>query len=654
MSEQKHTFTAEVQELLHLMVHSLYSNKDIFLRELISNSSDALDKLRLLGITQKELLPNDELHIRLELNKDNKTLTIHDNGIGMSRDDLIKEIGTIAHSGTQSFLATMKERAQNQTDNANAAPDLIGQFGVGFYSTFMVAKKVTIITRRAGEDTATKWESTGDGTYTIDDAQKSETGTIITLALKDVDEEDGLKDYTDPWVIKDIVKKHSDFVSYPIRMMVEHQEPVLDDKGKIVENTVPKIIKKDEVLNSMKAIWTRPRSEVKDEEYKEFYHHITHDYGDPLEIITANMEGNFSARLLLFIPPKAPFDLYYRDKISKGVQLYVKRVFILDDWKALLPEWLRFVKGVIDSEDLSLNVSREILQQDRQIQAIKKFAVKKVLDAIENIKSKRPDDMKKLWQEFGPVLKEGLTLGDKSGERILEFMLCQSTNSNEPTFLNDYVERMPEKQEGIYYLAGSSLDVLKGSPHLEAFKAKSLEVLLFTDPIDQFWLQSHLAYKDKKFIPIDKGAIDLEADADKEVADKTKKEMDEAHYKDLLQCLRSHLQDDIKEVRLSGRLTDSAACLVGDTHDLTPQMEEIMQRLGQQIPKTKRILELNRNHPFIEKLHAIHATDPKANDLEIYAKLLYGQAVLAEGGKLANPGAYSRLIMDVATKAAAN
>lgn len=652
MSAERHSFEAEAQELLNLVVHSLYSNKDIFLRELISNSSDALDRLRVEELTNKDLMPQEELHIRLEVDKDKRTLAILDNGIGMSRDELVQDIGTIARSGTQHFLAALKEQASSKKDgDPEVSADLIGQFGVGFYSTFMVAKKVTITTRRAGEETATKWESTGGGSYTIEDAARPEPGTTVLLELKDVDEEDGLKDYTEQWVIKDIVKKHSDFVGHPIRMLLERQEQVLDDKGKPVEGAIPKLVKEDETLNSMKAIWTRPHAEVSEDEYKEFYRHISHDWGEPLEIISASMEGTFNARILLFIPKKAPFDLDYRDRVTKGVQLYVKRVFIMDDWESLLPAWLRFIKGVIDSEDLSLNVSREILQQDRQIKAIRKFVIKKVLDAMGNLKRDRADDMKTFWKEFGPVLKEGLTTSEESKDRILDLILCKSTQGDEPTFLADYVERMKEKQERIYYLSGSSLEAVRGSPHLEAFKAKGLEVLLFTDPVDEFWLQNHLQYKEKAFTSVGKGEVDLDSPADKEEAEKKKSEVEEDYYKDLLQCLRTHLQDDLKEVRLSGRLTDSPACLVGETHDMTPQMEEMMRRMGQEKPKTKRILEVNADHPFIEKLRVIHAADKNAAELETYAKLLYGQAVLAEGGKLADPGAYSRIIMKVANKA---
>ncbi|OGQ87166.1 MAG: molecular chaperone HtpG [Deltaproteobacteria bacterium RIFOXYA12_FULL_58_15] len=664
MTAEKRTFDTEVQELLNLMVYSLYSNKDIFLRELISNSSDALDRLRLEALTNTELMPKEELHIRLEVDKDKRTLAVHDNGIGMSREELIRDIGTIARSGTQHFVAAAKANAstgegegegegkgKGKGDGGKLSEDLIGQFGVGFYSTFMVSKKVTIITRRAGEETASKWESSGDGTYTIEEGSRSQPGTTVLLELKEADEEDGLKDYAAPWVLKDIVKKHSDFVSHPIRMLVERQEPVLDDKGVPVKDAIPRLIKEEQTLNSMKAIWTRPRSEVTEDEYKEFYRHISRDWGDPLETISASLEGAFNARLLLFIPEKAPFDLYTRDQVSRGLQLYVKRVFIKDDWEALLPEWLRFVKGVIDSEDLSLNVSREILQQDRQVKAIRKFATKKILDAILKIKDDRPEDMKKLWKEFGAVLKEGLAGFDDSKDRILDLVMCRSTHGDEPTYLSGYVERMKEEQKGIYYLTGPSLEAIQSSPHLEAFKAKGIEVLFFSDPIDEFWLQGFTQFKEKSFISVGKGEVDFDAEADKTEAEKKKTEIEKEQFKDLLQCLRAHLQDELKEVRLSARLTDSPVCLVGDTHDMSKQMEEMMRRMGREVPKTKRILEVNPDHPFIEKLRGVCEADKKSTDLKTYAKLLYGQAILAEGGELPDPNAYSRIIMEVANKA---
>ncbi len=649
MSTEQHTFTAEVQELLNLMVHSLYSQKDIFLRELISNSSDALDRLRIEGLSDATLLPEGELEIRLEVDSEARTLSITDPGIGMSREEVVRDIGTIARSGSRVFLTALKEKqraADADAASAAASADLIGQFGVGFYSTFMVAERVILTTRRAGSETGVRWESTGNGTYTIADANRAQPGTTVTLHLKTVDEEDGLQDYSDPTVLSDIVKKHSDFVAHPIRMKIERQEPVLDNNGVPVKGVLPKTVVEDTTLNSMKAIWTRSRSEVSDDEYHEFYRHLSHDWQNPLATIPAAMEGAFNARILLFIPAKAPFDLYHRERITKGVQLYVKRVHIMDDWKVLLPEWLRFLKGVIDCEDLSLNVSREILQHDRQVKAIRTFAIKKTLDGIDRLKKDKPDAMRTLWREFGTLLKEGLASHEEFQERLLDLLLAATTQGNEPTSLADYVARMSGDQQHIYYLTGSSLDALRNSPHLESFTSKGIEVLLFSDPVDEFWLERELSYKDKTFVSVSKGEVDIGTDDES-----TAGASDDTALKGLLQTLRTHLQDDIKDVRPSGRLTNSPACLVGDKDDLSPQLEQMMRQLGQTPPKTKRILEINPDHPFIVRLGAMHASDAKAPALKTYAQLLHGQAILAEGGTLPDPGAYSRVVMEVANQA---
>jgi len=650
MSTEQHTFTAEVQELLNLMVHSLYSQKDIFLRELISNSSDALDRLRVEGLSDAGLLSGAELEIRLEVDPTARTLSISDTGIGMSREEVVRDIGTIARSGSRDFLNALKEKQHAKNgDSAAASADLIGQFGVGFYSTFMVADRVTLTTRRAGSSTGVLWESTGDGTYSITEADRAHPGTTVVLHLKATDEEDGLRDYTDTSVLQEIVKKHSDFVAHPIRMQIERQEPVVDNAGQPVKGVLPKTVTTDETLNSMKAIWTRSRSEVTDDEYNEFYRHIAHDWQEPIAAIPAAMEGTFNARILLFIPAKAPFDLYHRERISKGVQLYVKRVHIMDDWKALLPEWLRFLKGVIDCEDLSLNVSREILQHDRQVKAIRIFAIKKTLDAIDRLRKDKPDAMRTLWQEFGAVLKEGLAANGEFSDRLLDLLFASTTQGDKPTSLADYRARMASDQKHIYYLVGSSLDAVRHSPHLETFTRKGIEILFFTDPVDEFWLSGELTYKDKTFLSISKGEVDLgpEQETDKG----TTEEKNGSALDGLLQTLRSHLQDDVKDVRLSGRLTDSPACLVGDKDDLTPQLEQMMRQLGQNPPKTKRILEINGDHPFIVSLGSIHANDANAPELKTYAQLLHGQAILAEGGTLPDPGGYSHVVMEVANRA---
>jgi molecular chaperone HtpG len=612
---ERHEFQTEVRQLLDLMVHSLYSHKDIFLRELISNASDALDKLRFEALTRAELLPAGELEIRLEADPTARTLSVHDNGVGMTRDEVVQNIGTIARSGTKEFLRALRE-SQGQA----SAPELIGQFGVGFYSSFMVADRITLVTRRAGESTATRWESTGEG-YTLEDAERDAAGTTVTLHLKPKDEEDGLRDYTDEHVLRDIVKKYSDFVAYPIR-------------------------RKGDTLNSMKAIWARPRDEVTEDEYREFYKHIAHDWHDPLEHIAVHIEGTFEARALLYIPSKAPFDLW-RETGHRGVQLYVKRVFIMDDCKELLPPSLRFVRGVVASDDLSLNVSREILQQNRQIQAIRKHLVRRVLAALKEMKESNADKYKTFWGEFGAVVKEGLLAFEEGAERVLELVLAPSTYVPAGlTSLGDYVARMKEGQEAIYYMTGPSTAAVERSPQLEAFRDRGYEVLFFTDPVDELWLRLPREFEGRKLASAAQTDITPGAGADAKQAEEQYQEQ-EASFKDLLMILRSKLQDEVKDVKLSKRLIASPACLVGDATELSPHIAELLRRTGQDVPKVKRTLELNANHPLLPKLRAIVERDRNDPALAQYAELLYGQAILAEGGQLPDPAAFSQRVADL-------
>lgn len=609
----RHEFRAEVQQLLDLMVHSLYSNKDIFLRELISNASDALDRLRFEQLTDEALRTEREGEIVLSTDEEARTLTISDNGIGMSQEEVVTNLGTIAHSGTKDFLKKLKS-GEAKLDT----PEMIGQFGVGFYASFMVASEVEVVTRRAGEETATRWVSTGDGGYTIEETNRDAAGTTITLKLKDVDEDNHVRDYSTPFVLKDIVKKYSDFVGYPVKLG-------------------------DETLNSGKAIWAKPKDEVTDEEYKEFYKHVSHDWNDPLTHIPVKIEGTFEAQALLYLPERAPFDLYHPE-MKRGVQLYVKRVFIMDECKELIPAYMRFVKGVVDAQDLSLNVSREILQKDRQISIIRKQLVKKVFDKLDEIKAEDADKYRGFSDQFGAALKEGLVAGDhKEQKRILDLMLTRSTNGDVPTSLADYVSRMKEDQDAIYYLAGPSLDAVKNSPHLEAFAAKGYEVLFFTDPIDEIWLERGLQFDEKSFKSVGKGDIDLGTEEEREEK--------EREHKDLLTAIRAVLQEQVKEVRLSGRLTSSAACLVGDDGDLTPQMERLMKQLGQEVPKTKRILELNPDHAVLKRMQAIYDEDKGSKDLELFSKVLFGQSVLAEGGTLEDPAEFASLVSELMTRA---
>ncbi|MFH9352161.1 molecular chaperone HtpG [Kitasatospora sp. NPDC017646] len=635
-------FQAETRQLLQLVIHSIYSNKDIFLRELISNASDALDKLRLESLTDTGLaVDTSDLHITLEVDKEARTLTVRDNGIGMTRDDVVDLIGTIAKSGTASLLAKIKE-----AKDADAAQSLIGQFGVGFYSAFMVADKVTLRTRRAGTEQGTVWESDGEGTYTIAPGDGLPVGTSVTLHLKPADGEDGLGDYLAGWKIRQIVKQYSDFIRWPIRMAAE---PVGTDAGSGAEDGAAGA---PETLNSMKALWARPRSEVTQAEYNEFYQQISHDWQEPAETIHMRAEGTFEYEALLFVPAHAPFDLFSRDT-KRGVQLYVKRVFIMDDCDALMPNYLRFVKGVVDAHDLSLNVSREILQHDRQITAVRRRLVKKVLTALKDMRAANPDAYAKLWDQFGRVLKEGLLEDRDNTGTLLELVSAASTHdAQKPTTLREYVERMKDGQDTIYYLTGENRQMVENSPHMEAFTAKGYEVLILTDPVDEVWADQVPAFDGHRFQSIAKGQVDLDGDADGDGNDEAKAEkaQREEDFAALLTWLRTSLAEHVKDVRLSTRLTTSAACLVGDANDLTPTLEKMYRAMGQEFPQVKRNLELNPTHPLITALHRAHKAGPDDPALADIAELVHGSALLAEGGDLPDPARFTRLLTDRLTR----
>ncbi len=620
---ERHEFQAEVKQLLDLMVHSLYSDKDIFLRELVSNASDALDKRRFEQVARPELAADGEPQIRLVVDAAARTLAIVDNGIGMTRAEVVRNIGTIARSGTKEFLAQLATSATKE------APGLIGQFGVGFYSAFMVADQISLTTRKVGTDEVTTWTSTGDGTYTIADGQRDQAGTTVTLTLKAADPEHGLHDYTTESVLSSIVKRYSDFVAYPIRFGA-------DGDG--------------EPLNSRKAIWDRPKAEVTDDEYKEFYRHIAHDWTDPLRTIPVRIEGTFDAYALLYLPAKAPFDLY-SPEMRRGVQLYVKRVFVMDECKDLLPSYLRFVRGVVDAHDLSLNVSREILQKDRQIQAIRKQLVKKVLGTLDEMKREAPEDYRGFWASFGPVMKEGLASWDgQDKDKLLDLVIAASTKSDGPTSLADYVGRMAEGQDAIYYLTGPSKDAVARSPLLERFAAKGYEVLLFSDPIDELWLEHAPRFQDKPLTSIARGDLELGTEAERK-DEAAKRDERAAELGELLAALRAALQDEVKEVRLSTRLTASASCLVADANDLTPRMQRMLTQMGQEVPKVKPILEVNGDHPLIGKLRVVHLENKDDPRIGWCAQVLLGQAHLADAGELPAPDAYNRAVAELMLRA---
>jgi molecular chaperone HtpG len=633
MSVETLEFQSEARQLLQLMIHSIYSNKDIFLRELVSNASDALDKLRLESYRDKDLQADTEdLHIEIAIDAEARTLTVRDNGIGMSRDDVVGLIGTIAKSGTAEFLRKIKE-----SQDAAGSQDLIGQFGVGFYSSFMVADKVTLVSRRAGTDEGVRWESEGEGTYTIEPVEDAPQGTAVTLHLKPADDEDNLFDYTSPWKVREIVKRYSDFITWPVRMVKQNQlEPDAAEAEADAEKA-PEL----ETVNSRKALWARPSSEVSEDEYHEFYKHISHDWNNPLETVRMQAEGTFEYQALLFIPAQAPVDLFMRDS-KRGVQLYVKRVFIMDDCEALMPNYLRFVKGVVDAQDLSLNVSREILQQDRQIRMIRRRLEKKVLSTVKTMMTEDAEKYATFWREFGRAVKEGLLDDPENRESILEISSFASTEDAEkPTSLRDYVARMKDGQEHIYYVTGESRTTIENSPHLEAFRAKGYEVLILTDPVDEMWVDSVPGFDGKPLQSVAKGEVELDPASEEQ----------QTEYTDLLSWMTTTLADTVKEVRLSSRLTTSPSCIVGDTNDLTPTLEKMYRAMGQEMPQIKRILELNPEHPLVTGLREARTANPDDASLGETAELLYGMALLAEGGELADPGRFLKLVADRAAKA---
>ncbi|MER8004161.1 molecular chaperone HtpG [Streptomyces sp. NPDC094149] len=627
MPTETFEFQVEARQLLQLMIHSVYSNKDVFLRELVSNASDALDKLRLAALRHDGLdADTSDLHIEIEADPDARTLTVRDNGIGMSYDEVGKLIGTIANSGTAEFLKELKE-----AQDAAGAEGLIGQFGVGFYSGFMVADEMTLVTRPAGESSGTRWSSRGEGTYTLETVDDAPQGTAVTLHLKPADPENQLHDYTSTWTIKEIVKRYSDFITWPIRL-------VPGTKGEGEDTPEP------ETLNSMKALWARSRDEVSDDEYHELYKHVSHDWRDPLDTIRLQAEGTFEYQALLFLPEHAPHDLFTRD-FRRGLQLYVKRVLIMDDCEALLPPYLRFVKGVVDAQDLSLNVSREILQQDRHIRMIQRRLTKKVLAAVKEMKAADSAKYATFWREFGAVVKEGL-LGDPDNrDAILAVATFASTHSeDEPATLQQYVERMKDGQDDIYYMTGESRQAIENSPHMEAFRARGVEVLLLTDPVDEVWVDAVGEFDGKRLRSVAKGEITLDVQGDEQADGEREKQAEE--YAGLLGWMKEQLGEDVKDVRLSTRLTVSPACVVSDAHDLTPALENMYRAMGQEVPPTKRILELNPSHALVRGLNQAYQEREDRTELVETAELLHGLAVLAEGGQPKEPARFVKLVAE--------
>ncbi len=617
-------FETEAKQLLHLMIHSLYSNKEIFLRELISNASDAADKLRFEALANSELYENDpELRIKIDCDKDANTLTMTDNGIGMSREEVAENLGTIAKSGTAQFLS-------NLTGDQQKDSQLIGQFGVGFYSAFIVSDKVVVETRRAGKnaDEAVRWTSEGEAEYTIETIDRAARGTSITLHLKK-----GEEDFAESWRIRSIIKKYSDHISIPI-MMDKIESSVEPEEGE--EEKTDDEAPKEEVINQATALWARSRNDISDDDYKEFYKHVSHDYTDPLTWSHNRVEGKLDYTSLLYIPSKAPMDLYYRDS-ARGLKLYVQRTFILDEAEQFLPLYLRFVKGIVDSNDLSLNVSREILQKDPNIETMKSALTKRVLDMLDKMAKKEPEQYETFWKEFGQVLKEGPAEDYANREKIgklLRFSTTHTGSEDQDQSLDQYIERMQEGQDKIYYVVAENHTTASNSPHLEVFRKKGIEVLLLSDKVDD-WLVGHLMnYKEKSFEDVAKGELDLgavESEDDKKAQEKAEKEMES-----LVGRMKEILTEKVDEVRVTHRLTDSAACLVVGKDEIGSQMRRMLEAAGQKVPDGKPTIELNPEHPLILKLDQ----EPDEDRFADLAKIVFDQALLAEGGQLEDPASY--------------
>jgi len=627
---ETHGFQAEVKQLLHLMIHSLYSNKEIFLRELVSNAADACDKLRFEAIAHPELLAGSaEPAISVAVDKAARTITVSDNGIGMSRDDAIAHLGTIAKSGTREFFAQL-------TGDQQKDAQLIGQFGVGFYSSFIVADRVTVVSRRAGvaADQAVRWESDGSGEFTIASAERADHGTDVTLHLKEGEDE-----LLSAWKLKSILTRYSDHIATPIRMAKEEWDKERNE-----------FVTRDELetVNQASALWSRAKSDITDEQYKDFYKHVAHDGGDPLAWTHNRVEGKQEYIQLLYIPARAPFDLWDRNA-RHGIKLYVRRVFIMDDAEQLMPPYLRFVRGVIDSSDLPLNVSREILQESRDVKAIREGSTRRILGLLEDLAENRKDDYATFWSEFGQVLKEGVGEDGANRERIAALLRFTTTaDATGLTSLRDYLGRMKEGQDKIYYVTADTVEAARNSPHLEIFRKKGIEVLLLTDRVDEWMLSFLHEFDGKPLVSVAKGGLDLGALADE--AEKAEEKQTGEEHQALLDRIKAALGDKVKDVRVTLRLTDSASCLVSDEHDLSGHLQRLLKSAGQKVPESRPILEINPRHPLVARMK-VQAGD---TDLADWSQLLLDEAVLAEGGQLDEPADFvqrvNRLLLDAAPR----
>ncbi len=643
-NKETYQFKTDDQQILKLIINSLYSNKEIFLRELISNASDAIDRLRFKAQTDDSVLEGDpEFKIKIIPDKENRTLEVVDNGIGMTRDEVVENIGTIAQSGTAAFAEALEKSKEGET----LSPELIGQFGVGFYSAFIVAEEITLITRAAGAapEEAVQWNSAGDGTYTLEATEKKDRGTRVILKLRDSGKEEA-EDFTDEYTIRRIVKKHSDFVAYPIVMDVEREESLSDEEalvdqdGNKIEGQTKTVVK-EETLNSMEAIWLRDKNEITEEEHNEFYKHLSHDWNPPLTHLHLKLEGVTEYVALLYIPSKAPFGMYTPER-THGISLYSRRVFIMDDCQELFPEYLRFIKGVVDAPDLNLNVSREILQQDAVVRNIRKNLVKKVLDLLENMDKEKYEQF---YDELGSVLKEGIHTDFENRDKLISLLRYKTTKSPDKwVSLVDYVANMQPDQEYIYYITGENLESLLHHPHLETLREKDYEVLLMTDPVDEWVVSAVTEYDGKKLMSAEKGDLDIDKAVDQEKA---------SGYGKIFEHMKSVLEDKVKEVKPSNRLKDSVACLSGDTYDMSAYMEKILKASGQNIPQSKRVLEVNIDHPAVERMKTMYEDGHDEEKLNEYVHMVYDLALIGEGKQVDNPARISRVLGELMSAEAA-
>lgn len=650
MAKEQHEFQAETRQLLDLMIHSIYTNREIFLRELISNASDAIDKLHFESLTNTDITGGDTSYeIFLVPDKESKTLSISDNGIGMNREELIENIGTIAKSGTKAFLETLKKAKESGEDVTDK--DMIGQFGVGFYSAFMVADKVTILTKKAGEDKAYRWESAADGSYTIEEAEKDKRGTTITICLKKEFTEGGEEDFTDTYKIESLVKKYSDYVRYPIKMNITTEETPRDKDGKEIEGAEK--VKKTELrtLNSMQPLWTKNKSDIKKEEYDEFFKHQFHEWEAPMEVFHTKAEGTVEYTALLEIPAHAPFNLYQQD-YEPGVQLYSRHVFIMDKCKDLLPDYLRFMKGLVDSPDLSLNISRELLQQSRELKAIGRALEKNILKSLARKLKNSREDYEKFWNEYGKSLKIGVYNSMYSGgdtvDKLKDLLLFMSSKDGKLTTLKEYVERMPESQKKIFYATAKDKETIENLPQMETLRDKGIEVLYLLDPVDEFAIETLRSYDEKPFHSISRGDLGLDDAESQEV----KKETEEIGKEngDLMKDIKEVLGDKVADVKVSSRLKTSAVCLVADEAGPSLSMEQTFSEMKNPLFKAQRILEINPHHELFARLQELHKAGKETPEFKDYCDLLYTQALLIEGILPENPVDFANKVAKLMTK----